>query len=192
MLELNRGPIHLSYEPSSGSTNLCLSIASVVLSSNNKVILLTKELPDGVLSSQILGDLTTNQIEKLIILAFDEQLLEKSRAISAIISRLNSDDLLIINNWCPSSGRAPANDILALKEILNLNLENKILFTSSAYEDASGKNRGWIARGGDSFNNLSRTVFMTRHPLKENYRIIEDEKIENLMKISKNGFFPAS
>jgi hypothetical protein len=79
-----------------------------------------------------------------------------------------------------------------LKEILNLNLENKILFTSAAYEDASGKNQGWIARGGDSFNNLSRTVLMTRHPLKGNYRIIEDEKIEYLMKISKNGFFPAS
>lgn len=190
MLELNRGPIHLSYEPSSGSTNLCLSIASVVLSSNNKVILLTKELPDGVLSSQILGDLTKNQIEKLIILAFDEQLLEKSRAISVIISRLNAEDLLIISDWCPSSGRAPANDILALKEILNLNLENKILFTSAAYEDASGKNRGWIARGADSFNNLSRTVFMTRHPLKVNYRIIEDGGIENLIKHSKNGFFP--
>ena len=127
MLELNRGPIHLSYEPSSGSTNLCLSIASVVLSSNNKVILLTKELPDGMLSSQILGDLTKKQIERLIILAFDEQLLEKSRAMKVIISRLNAEDLLIISDWCPSSGRAPANDILALKEILNLNLEKKIL-----------------------------------------------------------------
>ena len=130
MLELNRGPIHLSYEPSSGSTNLCLSIASVVLSSNNKVILLTKELPDGMLSSQILGDLTKNQIERLIILAFDEQLLEKSRAASVIISRLNTEDLLIINDWCPSSGRAPANDILALKIFLNIPYFQVIIFIS--------------------------------------------------------------
>ncbi|MBT4961744.1 MAG: hypothetical protein HON26_02790 [Euryarchaeota archaeon] len=192
MLEMKQGPIHLSYEPGSGSTNLCLSITSAVLSSNNKVIWLTRELPDGALSSQILGHLTKTQIEKLIILAFDEQLLERSRAISVIISRLNVDDLLIISDWCPNSGRAPVNDKLALKELLKENTEKKILFTSAAYEDASGKNRGWMPRGANSFNELSRIVFMTRHPLKDNYRIIDDEGSESLIQLTQNGFFPTN
>ena len=97
----------------------------------------------------------------------------------------NSSDIIVnFSNVTKQYG-----DLIVLD---NLNLEIKILFTSAAYEDASGKNRGWIARGGNSFNNLSRTVLMTRHPIKENYRIIEDGQIENLMKISKNGFFPAS
>jgi len=65
MINLEGGGVHLSYEHGSGGTSLCLTIARQILKNKKKVIWLSRYLPDGKRSSQILKGLTVEELEKI-------------------------------------------------------------------------------------------------------------------------------
>ena len=68
MLDLDSGPVHLSYDPGAGATTLCLSIASSTLISGNRVIWLARKVPDSNRAGQILVDLNEVELERLTII----------------------------------------------------------------------------------------------------------------------------
>ena len=118
MLDLDSGPVHVSVEGGIGGTSLCLSLAVDVLQSNSRVIWLGRNSLDPKRTQEILKGLNESQLEDFL-LQFGTNLLTKVNALKPLIDRLNDTDLIVVDDWCPSSGRAPADDLQAIRNLLS-------------------------------------------------------------------------
>jgi len=97
MLDLDSGAIHLSYDAGAGATTFCLGIASSTLSSGNRVLWLTREVPDSVRAGQILGDLDKSALDRLVMIEVKGDLNITGVAIMAFLRKMQSADLLIVS-----------------------------------------------------------------------------------------------
>ena len=151
MIDMSRGPVHISAGPSSNSSSMSLSIILEVLEKSNKVIWMTRIIPDQRKISDILGHLNDSVLNRMIVIEFGDNLSQKLEEITGMLSTLEKNDLLIINDWCENYGRAKSKDINLMKELVESFDGFKIIITSDSYEDASGENRGFrgfMFRGG--------------------------------------------
>ena len=81
VLGLDEGAVHLSCEPGAGATTLCLSVAAAVLERGNRVIWLSRDVPDPQRSAQILGTLSEEVLGRLVIIDYKEDLMAASAAL---------------------------------------------------------------------------------------------------------------
>ena len=186
MLDLSRGPVHLSYEQGSGATTLALSVARDVLKSGNRVKWLSRVLPDGERTSQILWDLTESELEKFLAMEIKENLNESFKIIKYLIKGLDQTDIVIIDDWCSKTGRASKEDIEGIENIVSMAVNSKILICSTAYENMNGKQGQWKSRGGKRIDSITRKNFLTRS-LHNNSRILKDGNNEMFIKIIGTG-----
>ena len=115
MLDLESGPVHVSVEEGIGGTSLCLSLAVDVLQSNSRVVWLGRNSLDPKRTQEILKRLNEPQLERFYVLEFGTNLLTRVNALKPLIDRLDDTDLIVVDDWCPSSGRAPADDLQAIR-----------------------------------------------------------------------------
>ncbi len=189
MLDLDSGPVHLSVEAGIGGSSLCLSLASAVLEANGKVIWLGRTAPDPVRTSQILSTLDESQLERLFIVEFGENLLTRAKAVAPIIARLNNSDLVIVDDWCPPSGRAPAADLEAARSIISAAKTTRLLLTAKAYESPAGEGEPWRSRG-EQLPEV-RQIWLFRSEGLRNHRTLVDGEQSNELVLRESGFFPA-
>ena len=100
MIDMSMGPVHISSGPNSDSSLLTLSIILEVLEKDNKVIWMTRKIPDQRKISDVFGDLDYKKLNRMIVIEFGDKLSEKIDEINSIISNLKKEDLLIIEGWC--------------------------------------------------------------------------------------------
>jgi len=189
MLNLESGPVHISVEEGIGGTSLCLSLAVAVLEANSRVVWLGRNSLDPQRTQEILGELNESQLERLLIVEFGSDLLTRATALRPLISRLDVTDLLVIDDWCPSSGRAPADDLQAVRSLIESGDNTRIILTSKAYESPDRGENQWKSRGAQ----LSgvRQVWLFREEGIRNYRILIDEEIQTRLVLKGSGFFPS-
>ena len=109
-------------------------------------------------------DLDYKKLNRMIVIEFGDKLSEKIDEINSIISNLKKEDLLIIEGWCDSHGRAKSRDIKVITGLAN-SFENKMAIISDSYQDASGQKRGFqgfMARGGRIIEESFRTIWTSR------------------------------
>jgi len=188
MLDLESGPVHLSVEEGIGGTSLCLSLAATVLQSNSRVVWLGRTSLNPERTKAILAELNENQLERLFIVEFGENLLTRTAALKPLINRLTDADLIVIDDWCPSSGRAPTNDLQAVRSIISSARNTRLILTSKAYESPSGDGEKWKSRGSQ----LSgvRQVWLLRQEGFRNHRRIIDGEIQTRLLLEESGFIP--
>tara|TARA_B100000579_G_scaffold390322_1_gene364720 strand:+ start:1172 stop:1741 length:570 start_codon:yes stop_codon:yes gene_type:complete len=188
MLDLESGPVHISVEEGIGGTSLCLSLAAKVLQSNSRVVWLGRTPLNSERTKAILAELNENQLERLFIVEFGENLLARTTALKPLINRLTDADLIVIDDWCPSSGRAPANDLQAVRSIIPSAGNTRLIITSKAYESPSGDGEKWKSRGSQ----LSgvRQVWLLRQEGFRNHRRIIDGEIQTRLLLEESGFIP--
>lgn len=191
MIDLTKGPVHISSGPGSNPNSMVLTIISKILRKGGRVIWIARELPHSEKLLDILGQHPENEINRMIIIEFGDSISEKADQIKKIISPLSQNDLLIIENWCESHGRARKKDINLMKELSGLNKNMKLVITSNSYEDASGQRRGfdgWITRGEKSLGDAYRTVWLMK--IQEQFQkiMITDGEVQTVVNLTKNGF----
>lgn len=189
MLDLDSGPVHLSVEAGIGGTSLCLSLAAAVLESNSRVAWLGRQTPDPVRTSQILDSLSGSQLERLFIIEFGDDLLTRAKAVAPLINRLDETDIVIVDDWCPPSGRAPAADLEAARAIISAATSTRLVLTAKAYESPSGTGEPWRSRG-EQLQGL-RQVWLFRSEGVRNHRILIDGEQSSELTLRKGGFYPA-
>ena len=192
MLDLDSGPVHLSYDPGAGATTLCLSIASSTLISGNRVIWLAREVPDSNRARQILVDLNEEELERLTIIQIKGGLHATGLSIRSFIGKMLPTDLLIVEDWCERSGKVPGGEIAGMIEIITSSRRCmcKIVFTSASYGDPTGLSER-KCRSESSFTDIARTVFLSRKESQGEIRVLDDRGILSEMLIADKGFFPA-
>ena len=188
MLDLESGPVHLSVEEGIGGTSLCLSLAATVLQSNSIVVWLGRNPLNSERTQAILAELNETQLERLYIIEFGDNLLTRANALKPLINRLNEADLLVIDDWCPSSGRAPANDLEAVRSLISSTENTRLILTSKAYESPSGDGDKWKSRGAQLSG--TRQVWLLRQEGFRNHRKIIDGDIQTRLLLKESGFFP--
>ncbi len=189
MLDLDSGPVHLSVEAGIGGTSLCLSLSAAVLESNARVVWLGRTTPDPVRTSQILAFLSESQLERLFIIEFGDNLLTRAKAVTPLISRLDESDLVIVDDWCPPSGRAPAADLEAARSIMKAAAQTRLVLTAKAYESPSGEGEPWRSRGQQL--PAIRQVWLFKAEGVRNRRIIVDGEQSSELELREGGFYPA-
>ncbi len=191
MIDMSRGPVHISAGPSSNSSSMSLSIILEVLEKYNKVIWMTRIIPDQRKISDILGHLKDSVLNRMIVIEFGDNLSQKLEEITGMLSTLEKNDLLIINDWCENYGRAKSKDINLMKELVESFDGFKIIITSDSYEDASGENRGFrgfMFRGGKIIESSFRTVWVVKIDNQYQKILISDGEKELVAEATRNGY----
>jgi hypothetical protein len=191
VIDLSRGPVHISAGPGANSNSMCLTIVSRTLRNKGKVIWMTRELPHNDKLLDILGHHSENEMNRMMTIVFGNNISEKVEPIKKIISSFKENDLLIVEEWCESYGRTKKSDGLIMKNLAELNKNMRIIITSNSYEDASGEKRGlngWMVRGEKSLGNIFRTVWLTKIENQYQKVIVTDGDEQIIVHLTKKGF----
>tara|TARA_B100001142_G_scaffold325941_1_gene380491 strand:+ start:2162 stop:2749 length:588 start_codon:yes stop_codon:yes gene_type:complete len=191
MIDMSMGPIHISSGPGSDSSSMSLTIVLRTLEKENKVIWMTRNLPDQRKILDILGHLDDSILDRMIVIEFGDELRSKLNGINGLLTKLEKNDLLIIENWCENYGRAKAEETSLMKKLVEDYEEIKIIITSESYEDASGKNRGlrgFMSRGGEIIEDSFRTVWLTKIDNQYQKVLITDGENELLVESTRKGY----
>ncbi|MAV60069.1 MAG: hypothetical protein CMA13_02075 [Euryarchaeota archaeon] len=188
MINLGSGAIHLSYEQGSGGTSLCLTIARKILKNKKKVIWLSKELPDGKRSSQILSGLTERELENISFIFIKNNLEESVKRINVLFEMMTLKDLIVIDDWCDKSGRASKIDIIALEKIVTNFNNTNIIVSSTSYQNIDSSTDKWESRGGNRIREIMTTIFLYRETEMNIKRILKEGEELKIIKLLESGF----
>lgn len=188
MIGYEEGAVHVSASPGSGKTALCLSVVSGIISSGGKVIWACREMPNLDRTREILSGISEEGYENISIIHFSNDFPKYTDAILSMSRDFNESDIVIVDDWCGSYGRAKKEEIESVIRISENCKDTNVVITSSSYEDASGASESnWISRGGRSVNEAYQTVFLQKHPMRQGVRIIRSEGDEKLLLMTKHG-----
>ena len=188
MIDLGDRNVHLSYEQGSGGTSLCLTIAKNYLKNGNKVIWLSKNLPDRERTAQILSELKRKELEKISFIEIENNLEDSSKILKYFSPNINIGDIIIIDDWCAKAGRAKKKDIEALKNIVLNYKDAKILASSASYSNLDSDAQRWRSKGGNEIRDILDTIFLYRISEMENVRIIKDGADSKRISLLQTGF----
>ena len=191
MIDMSMGPVHISAGPSSNPSSMSLSIILEVLEKGNRVIWMTRNIPDQRKIADILGHLKESILKRMIVIEFRENLSEKFEDIKGILSNLKKNDLLIIEDWCEKFGRAKSKDINLMEKLAESFDSFRIIITSESYEDASGENKGFqgfMFRGGKTIEDSFRTVWISKINNQYQKILISDGENELVAESTRNGY----
>ena len=189
MLDINSGPVHISVEEGIGGTSLCLSLAASVLQSDSRVVWFARKPLEPQRTREILSEVTESQLDRLFIVEFGTKLLTRINDLSSLIGILNESDLIVLDDWCPSSGRAPTDDLEAVRKLISSTRNTRLILTSKAYESPSSDGEKWKSRGAQ-LSGL-RQVWLLREEGVRNYRKLIDRDLETNLVLNQTGFIAA-
>ena len=114
-------------------------------------------------------------------------------ATKSLVERLGGSDLLVIDAWCDRHGRARADEIEAVSELVGSAPEGQVVITSAYVSEpvSNSSTSGFSPRGGSSINDSIRVVFLYDDGQNMGYRIIEDEGGYSRVFLTETGFVPS-
>ena len=144
--------IHLAVEGSIGGTSLGLHLAADVINDGQRVLWASVEMPDPARFSQLFQHLSLVESSRFHAMNFGGRF---DRAIDALLeaaTSLPSVGLVVLDDWCPGSGRIPADRLEHIERVASDCPEHiTVLLISKGSVDASGSNNDPIvARAADA------------------------------------------
>ena len=144
--------IHLAVEGSIGGTSLGLHLAADVINGGQRVLWASVEMPDPARFSQLFQHLSLVESSRFHAMNFGGRF---DRAIDALLeaaTSLPSVGLVVLDDWCPGSGRIPADRLEHIVRVASDCPEHiTVLLISKGSVDASGSNDDPIvARAADA------------------------------------------
>ena len=144
--------IHLAVEGSIGGTSLGLHLAADVINAGQRVLWASVEMPDSARFSQLFQHLSLVESSRFHAMNFGGRF---DRAIDALLeaaTSLPSVGLVVLDDWCPGSGRIPADRLEHIERVASDCPEHiTVLLISKGSVDASGSNDDPIvARAADA------------------------------------------
>ncbi|MEC7507998.1 MAG: hypothetical protein VX965_03065 [Candidatus Thermoplasmatota archaeon] len=153
--------IHLAVEGSIGGTSLGLHLAADVINAGQRVLWASVEMPDPARFSQLFQHLSLVESSRFHAMNFGGRF---DRAIDALLeaaTSLPSVGLVVLDDWCPGSGRIPADRLEHIERVASDCPEHiTVLLISKGSVDASGSNDDPIvARAADAMAKKGFTVW---------------------------------
>jgi len=150
--EVNGERIHLAVEGSTGGTTLGLHLAADIINRGKRVLWASAEMPDPARFSQLFQHLSLVESSRFHAMNFGGKF---DRAIDALLeaaTSLPSVGLIVMDDWCASSGRIPADRLQHIERVAKECPEaTTVLLISKGSVDASGStNDPIIARSADA------------------------------------------
>ena len=144
--------IHLAVEGSIGGTSLGLHLAADVINGGQRVLWASVEMPDPARFSHLFQHLSLVESSRFHAMNFGGRF---DRAIDALLeaaTSLPSVGLVVLDDWCPGSGRIPADRLEHIERVASDCPEHiTVLLISKGSVDASGSNDDPIvARAADA------------------------------------------
>jgi len=144
--------IHLAVEGSIGGTSLGLHLAADVINDGQRVLWASVEMPDPARFSQLFQHLSLVESSRFHAMNFGGRF---DRAIDALLeaaTSLPSVGLVVLDDWCPGSGRIPVDRLEHIERVASDCPEHiTVLLISKGSVDASGSNDDPIvARAADA------------------------------------------
>lgn len=180
--------MHISASPGAGKTTLCLGIVSDTIMSGGRVIWACRKMPDSHRFREILHEIDDQSLMSISILNFSSDFAGNLDLILRGSEDFGRDDVVIVDDWCESHGRARKDDVSAARKLSLIVRNTNLIITSSSYEDASGMSKsGWVARGGAQIESVYATFLLLKHPKKDGVRIISGDDEEVLARMTSRG-----
>jgi len=186
----NDNKIHLAVEGSVGGTSLGLHVAADMIHDGGRVLWVCEEMPDNKRFSQLFQNLSLTEASKFHAMSFSSSF---NKAVDSIISALEtlpSVKLIVMDDWCQSSGKIPnsiIDEVIRLKE--NIPEQTVLLLISKASVDASGKREDQkYARAENKMKENDFSIFILSRPKDGPLRELNfgGQKIE--LELTEEGF----
>tara|TARA_B100001113_G_C21081270_1_gene610047 strand:- start:1002 stop:1556 length:555 start_codon:yes stop_codon:yes gene_type:complete len=182
-MEFDNSSIHLAVEGSCGGTTLGLQVARQTILDGGRVLWASSELPDGVRFSQIFSDVSPTESSRFHAMNLVGNL---DQAVDSLLKTANSlpnVTLLILDDYCPSSGQISGDIITAVnKLILNTSWTTLLISKGGVSMDSTPL----IARGKNKLN--TDKVWLLTRPESNSKRVLwsGDDRID--LQLKEEGF----
>ncbi|DAC28352.1 MAG TPA: hypothetical protein D7H74_05770 [Candidatus Poseidoniales archaeon] len=188
MIRFEGRAVHISASPGAGKTTLCLGVVSNIILNGGRAIWACRKIPDPDRFREILHDIDEQGLMSISILNFSTDFAGNLDFILTRAKDFGRDDVVIVDDWCESNGRARKDDVNAANKLSLIARETNLIITSSSYEDASGfSDSGWLTRGGTQIESSYETFLLLKHPKKDGLRIISGKDILILARMTSKG-----
>ena len=185
--ESNR--IHLAVEGSVGGTTLGLHISADVIESGGRVLWVGLDMPNPDRFPQLFSHLSPVSSSRFHAMMIAGALDKAIEAIISAAATLPSVELIVLDDWCESSGKIPKKQLELVSNLSkSVNPNIKILLISKGSIDASGKRDGDIFARAEAYfvNNGYEIWTLSRITSGNNRKLICKGEVTKL-KIMENG-----
>ena len=181
--------IHLAVEGSAGGTTLGLHMSADVIKNGGRVLWVGQDMPNPDRFPQLFSHLSPVSSSRFHAMMIGGDL---KNAIEAVVSAANvlpSVELVILDDWCDSSGKIPKNQLELISYLSkSLNSKVRLLLISKGTVDASGKRQGDIfARSENYFVNDGYKIWTLSKDVSGHLRKLTCESEVLRLKIVDNG-----
>ena len=153
--------IHLAVEGSTGGTTLGLHLAADAIENGKRVLWASVEMPDPARFSQLFSHLSLVESSRFHAMNFGGRF---DRAVDALLeaaTSLPSVGLVVMDDWCPSSGRIPKDRLEHIdRGASEWPNHIAVLLVSKGSVDASGSTTDAIvARSADAMRSKGFSIW---------------------------------
>ena len=182
--------IHLAVEGSVGGTSLGLHVAADTISNGGRVLWVGENMPDNNRFSQLFEHLSLIDSSRFHAMslsgAFDKAIDSVIRAIES----LPSVKLVVLDDWCPSTGPIPITNIEHISRLLDdISTEILLVLISKSTIDASGSRSGSVfARGEKKMKDLGFSIYTLSRPKDGSSRTLANKDLIQDLFLTQSGF----
>ena len=189
-LVVNETNIHLAVEGSVGGTSLGLHIAADVIQDGGRVLWVCEEMPNNKRFSQLFQSLSLTDAAKFHAMSISSSFDKVVDTITSAVESLPSVRLIVMDDWCESSGKIPnsiVQEVARLKE--KIPERTVLLLISKAGIDASGQRESRkYARAEKKMLEYGFSIFVLSRPKDGPLRELNfgDKKLR--LELTEQGF----
>ena len=182
--------IHLAIEGSTGGTSLGLHVAADVIEAGQRVLWASVDMPDPARFSQLFQHLSLVESSRFHAMNFGGRF---DRAVDAVLEAANSlpsVGLVVMDDWCPASGRIPSDRLDHIQRVADeCPAHVSVVLISKGSVDASGStNDPIVARGAEAMAKKGFTVWRLWRGKHGAQRILNRSGTHVELTIEDSGF----
>ena len=182
--------IHLAIEGSTGGTSLGLHVAADVIEAGQRVLWASVDMPDSARFSQLFQHLSLVESSRFHAMNFGGRF---DRAVDAVLEAANSlpsVGLVVMDDWCPASGRIPSDRLDHIQRVADeCPAHVSVVLISKGSVDASGStNDPIVARGAEAMAKKGFTAWRLWRGKHGAQRILDRSGTQVELTIEDSGF----
>ena len=182
--------VHLAIEGSTGGTSLGLHVAADVIEAGQRVLWASVDMPDPARFSQLFQHLSLVESSRFHAMNFGGRF---DRAVDAVLEAANSlpsVGLVVMDDWCPASGRIPSDRLDHIQRVADeCPAHVSVVLISKGSVDASGStNDPIVARGAEAMAKKGFTAWRLWRGKHGAQRILDRSGTHVELTIEDSGF----
>ncbi len=182
--------IHLAVEGSSGGTSLGLHVAADTINAGKRVLWASVEMPDPARFSQLFNHLSPVESSRFHAMNFGGKFERAMDALLEAANSLPSVGLIVLDDWCPSSGRINTVHLGQVERLIEGAPEGMtVLLVSKGSVDASGATSDPIvARAAERMEAMGFEIWRLWRGERQQQRVLHVNGEGNTLTLDDSGF----